>query len=309
MHLARVDKWGEAPEYIEAPAPAAPSPDSNEVHIKVLATGLHRLVRSRADGTHFSAKGPPHVPGVDGVGTTPDGKTVYFSTFANGALGGSYCDVVNVSKAALTPVPDGADNVQIAAYVNPGMASFMAIKTRTENLPPNFTVLILGATTASGTVAISLVRQLGAGKVIGAARNAQALATLGLDGSVVLKDVATETDYSQVGPVDVILDFLYGPHAAHILKTINVSRPLQYVQIGTMAALEISLPGELLRSKNITLRGAAPGSYSLAEMAREIPLLIGALKAIEPHKVRVVPLSQIESVWGEKEKERVVFVP
>ena len=309
MHTARVEKWCEAPKYIEVPTPPVPNPESNEVQIKVLAAGLHRLVRSRADGTHFSAKGPPHVPGVDGVGTTPDGKTVYVSTFAGGALGGSFCEVVNVPKSALTPVPDGADNVQIAAYVNPGMASFMAIKTRTENLPPNFTVLILGATTASGGVAISLVRRLGAGKVIGVARNAQALAALGVDDSVVLKDAATETDYSQVGPVDVVLDFLYGPHAEHFLKTINVSRPLQYVQIGTLAAPEISLPGELLRAKNITLRGAAPGSYSLADMAREMPLLIGALKAIEPHKVRVVPLSQVESVWNEKEKERVVFVP
>lgn len=59
--------------------------------------------------------------------------------------------------------------------MNPALSSWMAIKARTKDLPENFTILIMGATTVSGTVAISLARKLGAGKVIGVARNAETL--------------------------------------------------------------------------------------------------------------------------------------
>jgi hypothetical protein len=50
-------------------------------------------------------------------------------------------------------------------------------------LPFNFTVLILGATSASGAIAVLLARELGAGKVIRCGRNIEKIATLGLDGT------------------------------------------------------------------------------------------------------------------------------
>jgi NADPH:quinone reductase-like Zn-dependent oxidoreductase len=303
MKAAQITSWGEIPKYVDVPAPPTPA-DSNTVQIKVLAAGIHRLVRFRTLGTHFSATKLPHIPGSDGVGRTiPDGKLVYFSTFWEA---GSLCEIVNVPVGDVTPVPESADPVLVAGLVNPSMSSWMALRLRTENLPPNFTALIVGATSVAGGIALGLSRTLGAGKVIGCARNEKAMNAMGYDDVVVLREPATDTDFSSIAAdVDVILDYVYGPITAHLLSSLKPRRGTQYVQIGTLADSNISLPGAVLRSKNLTLRGAAPGAYSAEEAARENPGLMNAVAAIKDQKFKVIDLKDIEKEWPD-EKTRIV---
>lgn len=306
MHTALVTKWGETPKYVEVDTPQVPSPDSGLIQIKLVASGLHQVVRSRAEGTHYSAKTLPHVPGVDGVATTADGKFVYFSTIATG---GSMSEVINVPKKDITPFPEGLDPVQAAALLNPAMSSWMAMRTRTFDLPKNFTVLIMGATTMSGTVAIPLVRSLGAAKVIGVARNVTALEALGLDETIQLMDAAEKTDFSKLGDVDVILDYLWGPPTAHLFNQLASKVPVQFVQVGSMAGLEANLVSANLRSKNITMRGAGPGAWTFPQLVGEYGNILNALKSVSKQDVRIVKLADIEKVWNEKSAKRIVFVP
>ncbi|KAF2496468.1 GroES-like protein [Lophium mytilinum] len=306
MHAAQVSTWGSPPSYV-----IVPEPDNtpNTTQIKVLATGLHRLVRSRAAGTHYSSGNLPHTPGTDGIGTlTTTGQRVYFSTFATG---GSFADVVCVPPHAVTPLPDDVDTIQAAAMVNPALSSWMALRTRTgsEELKQGFTVLIMGATSASGRVAIEVARALGAGRVVGVARDGGKLAGLGLDECIVLRDPVTETDFGKLGDVDVVLDYIYGAPALHLFKSLKSARPVQYVHIGSLDAVEVSLPGSVLRSKNLTIRGSGPGAWAVEEMGRELPELLKAMVGMKRQPVRVVPLREVEKVWGESGGERVVFVP
>jgi hypothetical protein len=81
----------------------------------------------------------------------------------------------------------------------------------------------------------------------------------------------------------------------------------RYVQIGCLAGLELTLPGAILRAKNITLRGSGPGAWSMAESKEEIPKLLETLATIKPFPVKAVPLSDIEGAWDAKEDKRVVF--
>lgn len=184
MFTASVLEWGHAPEHIQTETPRVPRADSGNVQLKVLAAGLHRLVQSRAAGTHYSSGNLPHIPGTDGVGTTQDGPVVYFSMFKTG---GSFSAVVNVPKQAVTPLPEGVDPYQVAAFVNPALSSWMAWSKRTNTLPPGFSVLIMGARSASGAIAISIARALGASKVIGSARDVTSLSTLALDETITLQ--------------------------------------------------------------------------------------------------------------------------
>ena len=257
MHQAQVDQWGQSPKYVEVPEPAAPGPD--EVRIKVEATGVHRVVKSRAAGRHYSARALPHIPGVDGVGMTDDGRKVYFSSMSHSIM----AEYINMPKSTICPIPAGTDPVQIAASVNPAMSSWMAFKTRTTNLPPNFTCLILGATSASGRVAIPLARSLGAKKVIGATRNKANLEKTGVDEAIVIAEKPEETDFSNLDDVDVVIDYVYGPLALHLFKSLNTPKPVQYVHIGALSVPEITLPGDILRSKNLTIRGSGPGAWSM----------------------------------------------
>lgn len=307
MRTARVSQWGQPPKILEVEAPTLPSSDTELVQIKVAATGLHGLVRSRAAGTHYSSKTLPHIPGVDGTGTTPDGQSVYFLTIGTGI--GSYSEILNVPKSAIAPLPAGLDLVQTAGLVNPALSSWMALRTRTTSLPPNFTVLIMGVTSTSGTLAIHLARKLGAGKILGCARNVEAMSVLDLDQRITLRNPVEETDFSTLGNVDVILDYVYGPPVLHLLKSLQSKSPVQYVHIGSLAGLELNLPGSVLRSKNLTIRGSGPGSFELKAVGNELPTLLEALVGAKEHKLKTVLLKDIEGVWNEKSDERIVFLP
>ena len=307
MHTAQITQWGEAPKYIEVATPELLSSDSNLIQIKVQATGLHQVVRARAQGTHYSANTLPHIPGVDGVGTTTTGQQVYFHTFTIPT--GSFTEVINVPKEDVAVLPEGVDVVQVAAAMNPVLSSWMALRRRTTNLPANFSVLILGATSASGTIAIDVARHLGAKRVIGVARNLSALKQLGLDEAIEMKEPVEQTDFSKVGQVDVILDYVYGPITAHLLGSLKPTGPVQFVQIGTLGTPTMDLAAAILRSKDITMRGTGPGAWSMADLRAELPGMAMATKALRPIGVKVAKLSDVESVWGEKTRERLVFVP
>lgn len=307
MHTAQVFQWGQPPKYISLPTPPLPPPSSETLRITLLATGLHRLVRGRASGKHYSVKTLPHTPGSDGVGTTPDGQLVYFLCSPDSGLG-SFCEIIDVPKTHVRVLPKGADPIQIAALVNPGLSSWMALRTRCENLPEGFSVLLMGATSASGRLAISLSRNLGAKRVVGCARNGDALKGLGLDEWIVLRDPVEETDFGGMGHVDVVLDYLYGPPAVHLLKTMKAQGRVQYVHVGGLAATEIMLPGAVLRSQDLVIRGSGLGSFRMKDVAREMEGLLEAMVSVEEQKVRVCKLSEVEEVWNEGQ-ERVVFVP
>lgn len=310
MKAVQVTEFGQPPHLIELPGPIVPDsdvPESEQVDLKLLATGVHRLVQSRAAGRHYSAKGLPHVPGVDGVFKTADGKTVYAAAIT--PTGGTMVEELKLPAKNLTPVPEGSDPIQVAGLINPVMSSWMALQTRVRDLPKDFTCVIVGATTLSGTCAITVAREFGAGKVIGVARNASKMEGLGLDVAIKLEDDASKTDFSGLGQVDVILDYLYGPIIPALFKSLQrPARTVQYVQIGSIAGLTAELPADQLRSKNIVMSGAGPGAWSLAQFAKELPGMVNVVVKVKPFPFQEVKLEDVEGVWN-KGGERIVVVP
>ena len=309
MRAIQTTTWGEIPKYTaNAPEPPAPSP--SQVQLKVVASGLARLVRSQALGQHYSATsfGLPYTPGSDGVGLTPDGKKVYFLSMSTG---GAFAETINVEKKLTVELSEGADAEQVAALVNPGMSSWMAFSKRTTGVVgagKPWTVVIVGVTSQSGKVAVHFARKLGASRVVGIARDEKKMAALGLDDAIVLKENPAESDWSKMGDVDIVLDYLYGPPAIACLNGLKSAVPTQYVQIGSMAGLETSWPAAIFRSKNITVRGSGPGAWTMAEFAGEMEALVRAVEGLEKQDVKARGLEDFESAWA-NEKERTVFVP
>jgi NADPH:quinone reductase-like Zn-dependent oxidoreductase len=308
MRAAIVSAYGKPPSYTAIPT--LPASTASQLQLRVVATGLHNVVRSRATGAHFSSPPLPQIPGIDGVGVTADGKRYYFNAFRTG---GSFASHINIERGGAVAMPDNLDTIQAAALVNPATSSWMAMKARTANLPSAFTVLVLGATSASGSLAIPLARALGAAHVIGAARNASALSALGLDSSLVVAEDPSATDFSSLKgkEIDLILDYVNGPLPVALLSTHKQSKPLQYVHIGTLSGQDMALPGAALRSNDLTIRGSGPGAWSLASAVSELPEMLDALAKVEEQKVRVVKLEDVEGEWVRKAEGegRIVFVP
>jgi NADPH:quinone reductase-like Zn-dependent oxidoreductase len=72
MYAAVVTSFDAPPAYLKFPSPVPAG--SDQVLVDVIASGLHRRVRSQADGSHYSSTGElPLVPGVDGVARLTDG--------------------------------------------------------------------------------------------------------------------------------------------------------------------------------------------------------------------------------------------
>ena len=298
MLAAQVSNWEEGPRAIDIPKPETPADDANTIQLKVVAVGIHHLVRSQASGRHYTSGTLPHTPGVDGVGQTPDGKLYYFVSLG---ITGAMAEYINLPKRNIKPLPSGADPVQIAGLMNPGMASWMAMQARTSNLPEHFTALVLGATSLSGRAAVHLARSLGAERVIGAARGD--MSQLHLDGTITLSE---STDFSSLGDVDVVLDFVYGSAALQFFTTVRSQRPVQYVQIGSMGGPEISLPSAVVRSKDITIRGAGPGSWKMMQFSAEVEGLLAAVAELPPVSFTTGKLADVEAAWKD-EKARTVI--
>ncbi len=311
MKAAIIHAAGQPPVFGDFAEPAA---GPGEQRVAVKASALSQLTRARAAGTHYSSSGSfPFVAGVDGTGALDDGRRVYFMLprAPFGAMAGQ-------SVAAVThclALPAALDYVTAAAIANPGMSSWAALTER-AGFAPGETVLINGATGASGQLAVQIARHMGAARIIATGRNRAVLAGLGADATIALTDdgaaleAAFAIEFAQ--GVDIVLDYLWGPSAEHLLVAAARSGaeavPIRFVQIGTASGADIRLPGAILRSSALELMGSGLGSVSLPRL---LAAIAGVFEAGAAGKLRLaatpVPLAEVADVWRDAGDTRVVF--
>jgi NADPH2:quinone reductase len=314
MKAAVVNVLGQPPQYQEF---ADPTPADGEILIRTRAAGLHPIVKAIAKGAHYSASGEvPLIPGVDGVGTRPDGARVYFG----GARKpwGTMAEKCAVPAQMMIPLPDGIDDVQAAAIANPGMSAWLSIKERGQ-LAAGETVLIMGATGVAGHLAIQSARLLGAKRIIAAGRNVDALAGEDVDAVIALtepEDAVREALTAQAAEgIDVIIDYLWGRPTELVLDALakgfkpSSTRTTRLVEVGESAGPTITLPGSVLRSIDLRILGSGFGSVPMGTIFTAIPKLFEMAAAGKLHiDVEAVPLLGVEAAWDRAEKaRRIVF--
>ncbi|MER5449188.1 zinc-binding alcohol dehydrogenase family protein [Streptomyces sp. NPDC002766] len=285
-----------------------PSPQGeHEILVDVVAAGLHPRVRSAADGSHYTSDGSlPMVPGIDAVGRTNDGELLYFVA-PDGAVGTMAEKAVVDRRRAIT-LPADTDFLAVAAAMNPGMSSWVALRRRL-NFQPGASVLVMGATGNAGRLAVQIAKLLGADRVVGAGRSherLQLLKDLGADAVVPLNgdDETATTLGREAGDIDVVLDYLWGQPTEQAIPAIlkartDRSKALHWVQIGSMAGQEINLPSAFLRAGNLNLRGSGQGSVGTHVILAELPALAHEIStgALTGESV-AMPLRQVDEAWG-----------
>lgn len=314
MQAAVVNVLGEAPKYQSFPDPEV---QEGEVLLKVRAAGLHQVVKAIASGAHYSSGGGlPAIPGVDGVGTLADGRRVYFG----GARRpwGTMAQLAAAPQAWCVPLPDGLDDVHAAAIANPGMSAWVSMSVR-AGLAPGETVLILGATGVAGQLAIQTARILGAKRVIAAGRNVAALTGAQVDDVIGLAEpeqaISQALAKEAANGIDVVIDYVWGRPAELTLEALakgfkaSATHATRFIQVGSMAGKNITLPAEVLRSVDLTLKGSGFGSASLATIFAAIPRLFDQAAAGKlTINVEPVPLAEVEAAWNRVEQgRRIVF--
>ena len=318
MYAAVVTAFDTPPSYQEFPAPTPDQPD--QVLVDVLASGLHPRVRSQADGSHYTSTDElPLIPGIDGVGRTPDGELRYF-VMPDTTIGAmAEQTVIDLRRSIVLP-PD-CDPIAVAAGMNPAMSSWVALRQRIS-FTPGQSVLVLGATGSAGRLAIQVAKHLGAGRVVGAGRQPERLAGLtaiGADEVVSLDGSPAEVGArlgSAAADVDVVIDYLWGGVAAAAMVAIvtqraDRGRPLSWIQIGSMAGPTAEIPSAALRAARLQIVGSGQGSVPTRDILTELPALAAEIsRGGFDIDARPVPLRDVETAWKDTTgDQRVVITP
>jgi NADPH:quinone reductase-like Zn-dependent oxidoreductase len=310
MHAAVVHSFDRPPRYEAVESPHARG--EHELVVDVLAAGLHPRVRSSADGSHYTSSDElPLIPGIDGVGRGPDGELLYF-VLPDTTLG-AMAEQTVVDRRRSVAIPADSDVATIAASMNPAMSSWIALRTRIA-MQPGQSVLVLGATGNAGQMAVEIAKHLGAGHVIGAGRDTERLAALGADVTVSL---AGDALGEAAADVDIVLDYLWGTPAEHAIRALvthrhDRSRSLDWIQIGSVAGPDITLPSVALRAANLRIMGSGQGSVATAAIVAQLPALAAEITAgTLTVNAAPLPLSEVETAWNAPSTRgrRVVFTP
>ncbi|TPW78152.1 zinc-binding alcohol dehydrogenase family protein [Schumannella soli] len=290
---------------------------------ELVAAGVHPVVKSRASGAHYSAGDVyPMVPGVDAVACDADGRLVYTGWVPE--PWGTMAERLSAPFGA--PLPEGADPLAVAAGMNPAMSGWLPLAARAEEVGALGTVLVLGATGMAGGLAVQAARALGAERVVAAGRSVAALDRLAAEGAVVASLAGVDDDRAAVADVlaaaldghapSIVLDFLWGPVAEAAFAALGRSRgsderaDIAYVQIGSMAGPDASVPAALLRSRRLRLAGSGLGSIRRERLIATLPHVMQAIAdgALTPQAVPF-GFEDAAAAWAYTGPGRAVLVP
>jgi NADPH:quinone reductase-like Zn-dependent oxidoreductase len=324
MYAAVVDTFDTPPRYRQFPDPQPAG--EHQALVDVLAVGLHPRVRSQADGSHYTSTDElPLIPGIDGVGRLGDGRLVYF-VLPDTPLGAMAEKVVIDTRRTITlsnaPGAGEPDPIVLAAAMNPGMSSWVALRRRIT-FEAGQSVLILGATGSAGQMAVQIAKHLGARQIVAAGRDRErldSLTALGADDTVSMlgdADTVAERLGQAAGDVDVVIDYLWGKPAENAMMPILLgrsdrTRPLRWIQIGSIAGPTVAVPSVALRSANFQILGSGQGSVSTAGILAELPALAEEIaRGTFTVNTRPVPLAKVEQAWTAPidSDERLVITP
>jgi NADPH:quinone reductase-like Zn-dependent oxidoreductase len=320
MNAAVVHAFDAAPNYTTF---AAPVPQEGERLVRVTAAGLHPVVKSLANGTHYGSTGElPFIAGIDGVGRLEDGSRVYFGVARSPF--GTFAEQAIAPSRMCIPLPASLDDATCAGIANPALSSWVALSARAKFVAGE-SVLVLGATGSAGRLAVQIAKRFGARRVIAAARDIAALEELrefGADALVPLcadRDALRAAFRREIGNagVDVVLDYLWGSPAETLLQAIaqrglHGSAPrVRFVQVGQSAGSTLVLAASTLRSSGVEILGSGFGSASLEQIRQGIAEFFeAAVKNPFRFEIRTAPLRDVESLWNDREQPaRLVFQP
>jgi NADPH2:quinone reductase len=321
MHAAVLHTIGAVPRYEEFAEPVIADKDG-EVIVHVHAASLKPIDKQLASGSHYASRGElPRVCGSDGVGHLDDGQRVFFG--GPRPPHGAMAQRTVVPRAFTFPIPENVNDETAAALPNPAVSAWLSLAYRAK-LARGENVLILGATGVTGKLAVKIARLLGAGRVVAAGRNQQALHALhdlGADATIPLALPATELseaflrEAGQSG-FQVVIDYVWGGPAEALLAAITrrefvaIQSETRFVQVGEGAAPTITLPAAVLRSTALTILGTAgiPARDVLVEALQQV--MMYAAKGDLHIDTERIPLADIENAWQRDQPgRRLVITP
>ena len=318
MRAVLLDECGRPPSLGTRDKPVA---GNGELSVRVTAASITPLDVLCASGTsYFGAPATPYVPGVQGVGELEDGTAVWFATSAGMRPGdGSMAEYAVVRPEDTVPLPDGVDHRLIAALGLSAVAAYQALTAR-GGLTAGQQVLVLGGGGVVGQAGIQLALLGGARRVIAACRTpasreraaalgaAACVPSAGLD----VDELAAELRAAADGPIDLVLDPLFGVPAAAALRVLRPGGVL--VNLGGSAGPTAPIDSATLRSGSLNVLGYTNNSLTEKERADALGVIAEHVRAGRlAVDYDAVPFEDASGAWDRQATgtaaRRTVLVP
>lgn len=304
MRAAVIKAIGSPPAAAQVEEPVR---DDGTALVTVDAAALNPVEIRVAAGRHPRRAQPPYVPGLEGVGRVVDsarlepGTRARFEGTALPGFGaqGTLAERAAVPEKSLVELPDEVGDDVAAALGVVGITALLALGRAAPAGAER--VLVLGATGAVGQMAIQLARLMGAGRIVGAGRNADRLERvreLGADEVVELGDGDLTDGFEQAagGRLDIIIDPLWGEPAMAALRAIATDGRL--VNVGQSAGSDVHLPLEIVRNRQGAIHAISSGWTGLRPKAAAYRrLLEHALAGRLIVDREVMPLDDVAAAW------------
>jgi NADPH2:quinone reductase len=246
----------------------------------VTAAPLNPIDVAKGTGRFYGGSpDPPYVIGSEAVGTL-DGSRVWFRG------DGTVAERAVADPARAVPIPDGVDDAAAAACGIAGVTGWLAVGWRAP-VRDDDTVLVLGASGTVGSAAVQGAKLLGAKRVIGAARQTDAVPDAADEVVDVRGDLPEAT---------LIVDALWGEPLERALAA--AAAGVRVVHIGQSAGATATLQSAWVRGKTADIHGhslfaipheaIANGYRELCEHVRDGKIRLG---------VETFPLDRIDEAW------------
>lgn len=280
-----------------------PAPKPNEVLVKVSHAGLNRADLMGARYLPAGASGP-FVPGIDfagevvALGTAAQGVKIGDRVMGGGSA--AYAEFAATDAGRVMPIPPNYSGEQAAAATVALITMHNALVTM-GRLEAGESVLIQGATSGVGLMAMKIARLCGAKTVIGTGRNAERLARLKDHGADLALDT-TNPDWPQAvldatggRGVDLAIDQVSGNLVTPLMnatairgRIVNVGRlggAVAEFDFNLHALRRIDYIGVTFRTRSLdeirTIHGAVRADLSAAIAAGKLDLPIDRVFPLE----------------------------
>jgi NADPH2:quinone reductase len=249
-----------------------PRPGPGQMLIRVRAAGVNRPDLMQRMGGYPPPPGAPQTLGLEVAGEVAElgegaGRWRVGDRVAALLGGGGYAQYAVVDARHALPIPDGLDDVQAASLPETVFTVFANVFEHGA-LKPGETLMVHGATSGIGVMAIQMAKAAGA-RVIATGRGAdkaRSALALGADRSV---DAGAE-DFAAAakafGGADVILDMVGGDYVARDLEALNPGGRLVMIAVQAGAKVEINLLK--IMQKRLILTGSTLRPRDADEKAR-----------------------------------------
>lgn len=273
---------------------AAPAVGAGQVRVRVRAAAVNfpdvLIVADQyqmhaplpfVPGSEFAGAVTEVGDGVDGVST---GDRVSGTTFV-----GAFAEEVVVLASALTPIPDGVDEREAAAFGVAHRTAYHVLRS-VARLQPGEQLIVLGAGGGVGLAAVQLGALMGA-RVTAVASSREKLEAAALYGASTLidhraGDLRAQLRTALPDGADVVVDPVGGDLAEPALRTLHHGG--RFVTVGYASGVIPRIPLNLVLLKGVQVLGfqfidfATHAADELARNERELLDLLAAHR-VRPH--------------------------